>query len=128
MCVRAASAADRTGSDETSRGSGAAPNPGQTEFTHTPDGDHASDWDRVSEARLPLDAPYPPLCPNARSACCDVTLMIPPQPRAPISGPNRWPSTNGAVTLTACIRSQCSSDSDPSGGLGVTPAQFTGVS
>ena len=75
-----------------------------------------------------MDAPYPPLLPNARSACCDVTLMIRPQPRAAISGPNRWPSRNGAVTLTAIIRSQCSSDSDPSGGLRFTPAQLTRMS
>ncbi len=108
--------------------SGVATNPGQTELTHTPDEAHASDWERVSDARLPLDAPYPPLLPNARSACCDVTLMIRPQPRAAISGPNRWPSTNGAVTLTACIRSQCSSDSDASGGLRLTPAQLTRMS
>src|ERR1700722_3086732 len=128
MCVRAARAADRPGSDDTSRVSGVATNPGQTEFTHTPDADHASDWDRVSAARPPLDAPYPPLLPNARSACCEVTLMIRPQPRAAISGPNRWPSTNGAVTLTASIRSQCSSDSDASGGLRLTPAQLTRMS
>src|ERR1700685_1326052 len=128
MCVRAARAAERIGSDDTSRVSGVATNPGQTEFTHTPDGAHASDWERVSAASPPLDAPYPPLLPNARSACCDVTLMIRPQPRAAISGPNRWPSTNGAVSLTACIRSQCSSDSDASGGLRLTPAQLTRMS
>src|SRR5271170_792884 len=98
MCVRAARAAERTGSDDTSVVSGVATNPGQTELTHTPDEAHASDWERVSDAMPPFDTPYPPLFPNARSACCDVTLMIRPQPLAAICGPNRWPSTNGAVT------------------------------
>src|SRR3984885_3980608 len=128
MCVRAARAADRIGSDDTSRVSGVATNPGQTEFTHTPDADHASDWDRVRDARPPLEAPYPPLLPNARCACCEVTLMIRPQPRAAMAGPKRCPSRNGAVRLTAVIMSQCSSDSDGSGGRRFTPAQLTRMS
>jgi hypothetical protein len=108
--------------------SGVATNPGHTEFTRTPDEAHASDWDRVSAARPPFDAPYPPLLPNARCACCDVTLMMRPQPRAAICGPNRCPSRNGAVRLTATSRSQCSSDSVPSGGRRFTPAQLTRMS
>jgi hypothetical protein len=108
--------------------SGVATKPGHTEFTHTPDFAHASDWDRVSAARPPFDAPYPPLLPNARCACCEVTLMIRPQPRAAICGPNRCPSRNGAVRLTATIRSQCSSDSEASGGRRLTPAQLTRMS
>src|ERR1700722_9994524 len=78
MCFRAARAADRTGSDDTSRVSGVATNPGQTELTHTLYEDHASDWERVSAARPPFDAPYPSLLPNACSACCAVTSMIGP--------------------------------------------------
>src|SRR5580693_7685976 len=126
--VRAARAAERTGSDDTSTVSGVATNPGQTEFTQTPDDAHASDWDLVSAARPPFVAPYPPLLRKARCACCDVTLMIRPQPRAAISGPNRWPSRNGAVRLTATIMSQCSSDSAGSGGRRLTPAQLTRMS
>src|SRR5271169_482316 len=108
MCVRSASAADRTGSDDTSTVSGVDTNPGQTELTHTPEADHASDCDRVSAASPALDAPYPPLLPNARIACCEVTLMIRPQPLDAIAGPNRCPSRNGAVRLTAMVRSQSS--------------------
>src|ERR1700733_13055000 len=54
--------------------------------------------------------------------------MIRPQPLAAIAGPKRCPSRNGAVRLTASIRSQCSSDSDPSGGRRFTPAQLTRMS
>src|SRR5580693_8536534 len=128
MCVRPASAADRTGSVATSTVSGVDTNPGQTELTHTPDADHASDCDRVSAASPPLDAPYPPLFPNARWACCEVTLMIRPQPRAAIDGPNRWPSRNGAVKLTAMVRSQSCTLSDDSGGRMLIPAQLTRMS
>src|ERR1700734_240731 len=115
--VRAAMAAERSGSAATAAFSLVGTNPGHTELQHTPDWAHASDCDRVRAASPLFDAPSPPLFPNARPACCEVTLMIRPQPRAAITGPNRWPSTNGAVTLTASMRSQCSSDSDVSGGL-----------
>ena len=54
--------------------------------------------------------------------------MIRPQPRAAIAGPNRCPSRNGAVRFTATIRSQCSSDREPSGGRRFTPAQLTRMS
>ena len=91
-------------------------------------GGQASDWDRVSAARPPFDAPYPPLFANARWACCEVTLMIRPKPRAAIAGPNRWPSRNGAVKLTATVRSQSSTLSDASGGRRLTPAQLTRMS
>src|SRR5579863_6729200 len=128
MCVRLASAADRTGSDATSMVSGVDTNPGQTELTHTPEADHASDCDRVSAASPDLVAPYPPLLPNARIACCEVMLMIRPQPRAAIAGPKRCPSRNGAVRLTAIMRSQCSSDREPSSGRRLTPAQLTRMS
>ena len=57
MCVRSASAADRTGSDATSTVSGVDTNPGQNELTHTPDAAHASDCDLVRESSPPLDAP-----------------------------------------------------------------------
>jgi hypothetical protein len=54
--------------------------------------------------------------------------MIRPQPRAAIEGPNRWPSKNGAVRLTAIVRSQSSTRSAPSGGRTLTPAQLTRMS
>src|ERR1700733_8084491 len=54
--------------------------------------------------------------------------MIRPQPLSAIAGPNRCPSRNGAFRLTATIRSQCSSDSDSSGGRRFTPAQLTRMS
>src|SRR5579872_6926862 len=102
--------------------------PGHTELQQTPDGAHASDCDRVSAASPPFDAPYPPLSPNAFSACCDVTLMIRPQPRSAMPGPKRCPSRNGAVRFTAIVTSQSASDSDASGGRRLTPAQFTRMS
>src|ERR1700677_1133869 len=105
--VRAAIAAIRAGSLATAALSRVGTKPGHTELQHTPAAAQASDWDRVSAARPPLDAPYPPLFRNARWACCEVTLIIRPQPRAAINGPNRWPSRNGAVRLTAMVRSQC---------------------
>src|ERR1700727_2322253 len=113
--VRAAMAAERSGSAATAALSRVGTNPGHTALQHTPDPAHASDCDRVKEARPPLDAPYPPLFANARPACCEVTLMIRPQPRAAIPGPNRWPSRNGAVRLTAMVRSQSARLSDSSG-------------
>ncbi len=54
--------------------------------------------------------------------------MIRPQPRAAIPGPNRWPSRNGAVRLTAMVRSQSARLSDSSGGRMFTPAQLTRMS
>ena len=54
--------------------------------------------------------------------------MIRPQPRAAITGPNRWPSRNGAVRLTAMVRSQSARLSDGSGGRRFTPAQLTRMS
>lgn len=102
--------------------------PGHTELQQTPDEAHASDWERVSAARPPFEAPYPPLLPNAFSACCDVTLMIRPQPRPAIPGPNRCPSRNGAVRFTAIVASHSASDIDPSGGRRLIPAQFTRMS
>ncbi len=54
--------------------------------------------------------------------------MIRPQPRPAIDGPNRWPSRNGAVRLTASVRSHSSSVSSPSGGRRLTPAQLTRMS
>src|SRR5271169_4342609 len=105
-----------------------ATNPGHTELQHTPDRAHASDCDRVSAARPPLDAPYPPLFANARWACWEVTLMIRPQPREAIDGPNRWPSRNGAVRLTAIVRSQSAAVSEASGGRRLIPAQLRRMS
>ena len=54
--------------------------------------------------------------------------MIRPQPRSAMPGPNRWPSRNGAVRLTAIVASQSSTVSDPSGGRRLIPAQFTRMS
>ena len=126
--VRAARAVIRSGSLARCALSRVATKPGHTELQHTPDRAQASDWDRVSEASPPLDAPYPPLFANARWACCEVTLMIRPQPRAAIKGPNRWPSRNGAVRLTAMVRSQSAVLSSASGGRRLTPAQLTRMS
>src|SRR5260370_22454950 len=89
IIVRAASAAVRAGSLAESRVSGVITKQGEIALQHTPRGAHASDWDRVSDARPPLDAPYPPLFPNARTACWDATLMIRPQRRSAIGGPKR---------------------------------------
>ena len=61
--------------------------PGAIAWTHTPYRDHASACDRVSPASPDLAAPYPPLLPYARTACCDTRLRIRPQPRAAIPGP-----------------------------------------
>src|SRR5580693_3734440 len=105
-----------------------ATKPGHTELQHTPEAAHASDCERVNEARPPFDAPYPPLLANARWACCEVTLMIRPNPRAAIAGPNHWPSRNGAVRLTAMVRSQSCTLSDDSGGRMLIPAQLTRMS
>src|SRR6266511_1799634 len=55
-------------------------------------------------------------------------LMILPQPRAAMRGPNRWPSRNGAVRLTAMVRFQSSSVSSSSAGRGLTPAALTRMS
>src|SRR5580704_10953792 len=126
--VRAAIAAIRAGSLATAALSLVGTKPGHTELQHTPDAAQASDCDRVSAARPPLDAPYPPLFRNARWACCEVTLIIRPQPRAAINGPNRWPSRNGAVRLTAMVRSQSAMLSSASGGRTLTPAQLTRMS
>src|SRR6266581_4546551 len=119
--VRAAMAAERAGSLATAALSRVGTNPGQTELQHTPDRAQASDCDRVSAARPPLDAPYPPLLPKARPACCEVTLTIRPHPRAAIDGPNRWPSRNGAVRFTAMV-------SSASGGRRLMPAQLIKMS
>ncbi len=54
--------------------------------------------------------------------------MIRPQPLAAMGGPNRWPSRNGAVRLTAMVVSQSAMVSWPSGGLRFTPAQLTRMS
>ena len=105
-----------------------ATNPGVIALQHTPLGAHASDWDRVSPASPALDAPYPPLLPNARTACWEATLMIRPQPRRAIAGPKRWPSTNGAVRFTASTSPHCSSVCSPSGGRGLAAAAFTRMS
>ena len=116
------------GRDATCALSRVATKPGHTELQHTPEAAQASDWDRVSDARPPFEAPYAPLFANARWACCEVTLTIRPQPRAAISGPNRWPSRNGAVRLTAMVVSQSAILSEPSGGRRLTPAQLTRMS
>src|SRR5580700_73449 len=126
--VRAASLAINSGSAAMCALSRVGTKPGHTELQHTPEPAQASDWDRVSAARPPLDAPYPPLFANARWACCEVTLMIRPKPRDAIDGPNRWPSRNGAVKLTASVRSQSSAVSEESGGRRLIPAQFTRMS
>src|SRR5580692_10649837 len=126
--VRAARAATTAGSLARCALSRVITKPGHTELQHTPDRAHASDCERVKDARPPFDAPYPPLLANARWACCEVTLMIRPQPRAAIAGPNRWPSRNGAVRLTAMVRSQSCTLSDDSGGRMLTPAQLTRMS
>ena len=117
--VRAARAAERTGSLATALVIGVATNPGVTALQQTPWGAQASDWDRVSPASPALDAPYPPLLPNARTACWEATLMIRPQPRRAIAGPKRWPSTNGAVRFTASTPPHCSSVCSPRGGRGL---------
>ena len=75
IIVRAASAAARAGSRTVWLVSGVATNPGETALIRTPLGAHASDWDRVRETRPPLDAPYAPLLPKARAACCDATFL-----------------------------------------------------
>src|SRR5580704_6193593 len=113
--VRAARAATTAGSLARCALSRVITKPGHTELQHTPDRAHASDCERVSDVRPPFEAPYPPLLAKARCACCDVTLMIRPQPRAAIAGPNRCPSRNGAVRLTASVRSQSSTRSDENG-------------
>src|SRR5258707_13731483 len=105
IIVRAASAAERAGSFAASRVSGVITKPGEIALQHTPRGAHASDWDRVSDASPPLDAPDPPLFPNARTAGWDATLVIRPQPRSAIGGPNSYPSRNGAAKLTPIVRS-----------------------
>src|SRR5258708_13231483 len=128
IIVRAASAAERAGSLAASRVSGVITKPGEIALQHTPRGAHASDWDRVSDARPPLDAPYPPLFPNARTACCDATLMIRPQPRSAIGGPKRWPSRNGAVRLTAIVWSHSATVRPLIGGRRLTPAQLPRLS
>src|SRR5713226_5128554 len=87
IIVRAASAADRTGSLATSLVSGVATKPGATALQHTPLGAQASDCDRVSPVSPALAAPYPPLLPNARIACCEAMLTIRPQPRPAMPGP-----------------------------------------
>ena len=127
--VRAARAATRSGSAATCAFSRVGTNPGHTELQHTPDRAHASDCDRVSGGQARPSTPRTRrCCANARWACCEVTLMIRPQPRAAIAGPNRWPSRNGAVRLTAMVRSQSSTLSDGSGGRRLTPAQLTRMS
>src|SRR5438105_2042370 len=126
--VRAAIAADRAGSLATAALSRVGTKPGHTALQHTPERAHASDWDRVSAARPPFEAPYPPLWPKARPACCEVTLMIRPQPRAAIDGPNRWPRRNGAVRFTAMVRSHSAMVRSASGGRRLTPAQLTRMS
>ena len=126
--VRAAIAAERAGSLATAALSRVGTNPGQTELQHTPERAHASDCERVSAARPPLDAPYPPLLPKARPACCEVTLTIRPHPRAAMDGPKRWPSRNGAVRFTAMVRSHSAGVSSASGGRRLTPAQLTRMS
>ena len=77
--VRAASAADRTGSDATSAVSGVATKPGTIALQHTPRDAQASDWDLVSPASPAFAAPYPPLVPNARTDCWEAILRIRPQ-------------------------------------------------
>src|ERR1022692_22976 len=57
IMVRAAIAADLTGSPATAAFSGVGTKPGEIALQHTPRGAHASDCDLVSEARPPLDAP-----------------------------------------------------------------------
>ena len=94
----------------------------------TPERAQASDCERVSAARPPLDAPYPPLLAKARPACCEVTLTIRPQPRAAIDGPNRWPSRKGAVRFTAMVRSHWAGVSSASGGRRLIPAQLIRMS
>ena len=89
--VRAASLAINSGSAAMCALSRVGTKPGHTELQHTPPA-QASDWDRVSAARPPLDAPYPPLFANARWACCEVTLMIRPKPRAAITGRTAGPA------------------------------------
>src|SRR5580692_4239045 len=126
--VRAARAATTAGSLARCALSRVMTKPGHTELQHTPDRAHASDCERVNDARPPFDAPYPPLLANARWACCEVTLMIRPNPRAAIAGPNHWPSRNGAVRLTAMVRSQSCTVNDANGGRMLTPAQLTRMS
>src|SRR5580693_8505803 len=126
--VRAARAAERTGSLATASVSGVATNPGVIALQHTPLPAQASDWDRVSPVRPALDAPYPPLLPNARTACWEATLMIRPQPRRAIAGPKHWPSTNGAVRFTVITSAHCSRVCSPSGGRGLAPAALTRMS
>src|SRR5260370_19726606 len=126
--VLAAIACQRSGSDATATVSGVATNPGHTELQQTPERAHASDCERVSAARPPLDAPYPPLLPKARPACCEVTLMIRPHPRVAIDGPNRWPSRNGAVRFTAMVRSHSAKVTSASGGRRLIPAQLIKMS
>ena len=57
IMVRADIAADLTGSAATAAFSGVGTKPGQIALQHTPRGAQASDYDLVSDARPPLDAP-----------------------------------------------------------------------
>src|SRR5215472_2677089 len=57
IMVRAASAAERAGSEATGAVIGVATNPGTTALQHTPERDHSSACDLVSDIRPPLDAP-----------------------------------------------------------------------
>src|SRR6266702_7401858 len=128
IMVLAASAAERTGSRATGVVIAVGTKPGAIALQRTPDAAQASACDLVSDTRPPLAAPYPPLLPNARMACCDATLMMRPQPWAAIAGPNSWPSRNGAVRLTSSVRSHSAWASWASGGLMFTPAALTRMS
>src|SRR5580693_3964529 len=55
-------------------------------------------------------------------------LMIRPQPRAAMPGPNRWPSRKGAVRLTAIVWSHSAVVSASIGGRRLTPAAQTRMS
>ena len=87
--MRAASAATRSGSDDSRSLSGVITNPGTSVLQVTPYGDHASACERASDSSAPLETPYAPLCTNARCACWEVMWMIRPKPRSAMPGPNR---------------------------------------
>src|SRR5262249_60235948 len=99
--VRAASAAERTGSAATSAVSGVATKPGTIALQHTPRGAQASDWDLVSPASPALAAPYPPLFPNARAACWEAMLRLRPQPRPAMAGTDAFQGEQGVAGVAA---------------------------
>src|SRR5690606_5817864 len=98
--VRAASAAIVSASSWRRWLSGVSTKPGTSVFAVTPRADHASDCERASDSRPPLETPYTPLSTNDRCACCDEMWISRPYPRDAMPGAKRCPSRNGASRFT----------------------------